>query len=154
MEMPPSKAPERARELFRLAQFQIEAAAGSLCRQYGYVGATQAGLLSIELASKAALVSAGTDEETLKDKFGHNLLKLAKEVGRVHPAFDVERVTRSLGTMPSYVPNRYSGDQPGRMESGHIVMRAQYIVSEIVRQFGARNFRNECGFDKARSYPE
>jgi hypothetical protein len=128
--------PDQASHLVRLAHFNLEASAGALCRAYGYVGSTQSALLAVELSLKAALLARGTSESELKKSYGHNLGKLASEFASHNSGFDGALVGAVIDRLPAYVPNRYDPEQPSRVESGHIVMGAQFIVSEVIRAIG------------------
>lgn len=133
-------------------RFQLQAAAAVLTTAYDYRGATQSALLSVELALKAGLLDHQVNERSLK-KIGHDLVKLADEYGSKSENFDTERVAKVIETLPNYVPNRYSAEQPERIEAGQIVMGAQYIASEVVRQLTNRDIRSDNSGFSSRSYP-
>lgn len=145
--------PTLARSLFDLSHFQLEAAAGALCRSYGYGGATQSALLGIELALKAGLAANGATEDQLKDDYGHNFAKMTTDLAKLEVGLDRDRVLRALKDLPAYVPSRYASDQPTRIESGHIMMKSQYVVSEVVRQIGNRDIRKDSAIPRQRRYP-
>ncbi len=55
--------------------------------------------------------------------------------------------------MPAYVENRYSSTQPTRIETGHIVMGAQYIAGEVMRQVTGYSIRCTHTPPQERVYP-
>lgn len=138
--------------LLGLAHFQLESAAATVTGAYDLRGAVQSALLAVELALKSCLAANGVSLTTLKQEFGHSLSKMVFAIREQESHFDAERVLRTLKTFPQYVPNRYSSSQPARVETGHIVMGAQYIGSEVTRQLTDRNLRLQNACD-ARSYP-
>lgn len=144
---------EITKRFLGLSKLQIHAAAAILTGGYDGRGAVQSALLACELALKAGAATSGFDEADLKDKFGHKMQKVADHLGCLWPAFDLERVHRVISNQPEYVPNRYSASQPRRSEVGHIVMGAQYIVSEVVRQLSDTDFRGATKPPLTRVYP-
>jgi hypothetical protein len=69
------------------------------------------------------------------------------------PNFDVDRVVRTLKRLPPYVENRYSAEQPSRTETGHIVMGAQYVAGEVMRQITGYSIRAATEPPSERTYP-
>lgn len=148
------KLPERSRTLLALSHYQLEASAGALCRSYGFTGSTQGALLAVELASKAALLRFGLVEDQLKRRpFGHDLSALTEKLAENAPDFDLDRVQRCIESFPDYVGNRYDATQPTRRDAGSIVMKCQFIVSEIIRQISHRNIRSDNTEIEGRFYP-
>ena len=105
-----------------------------------------------ELALKAGLSCDGHGESDLR-LIGHDLVRAARALGEHETTFDADRVIRAVQTFPNFVHSRYGGPQPDRREMGHIVMKAQFIASEVTRTFTDRNIRADQGWSKARSYP-
>jgi hypothetical protein len=136
-----------------LARLHLHAAAAIVTGGYDYRGAVQSALLATELSLKSGVAAHGLTEKDIKDKFGHKFTGLADCVGAAMPAFDTNRVRRVIAKQPQYVPNRYASDQPERREVGHIVMGAQYVVAEVVRQMSDRDFRTYLNAPSARRYP-
>ena len=126
------KPPENALAVFRLAAFQLQAAAATLSVAFNFGGAVQSALIGAELALKGGLAAVGHDEKS-RESFGHNLSKAAMALSEAKPGFDRARVLAAVGKLPPYVKNRYSIDQPGRVETGQIVMNAQFIAGEVMR---------------------
>lgn len=144
---------ELATRLIGLSRLHLHSASAVLTGGYDYRGAVQAALLATELGLKAGAAAQGCSELQLKEKFGHRCNDIADSVGSLWPTFDLERVKRVIKTQPHFVLNRYSATQPGRREVGHLVMGAQYVVSEIVRQISDRNFRESLSPPSERAYP-
>lgn len=138
--------------LFHLAAFQLQAAAASLTAAFDIRGAIQSALIGTELALKAGLAAAGVDEAGRKTH-GHNLVSSATDLHSHYPNFDLDRVTRVVAKLPPYVGNRYSPVQPDRVETGHIVMGAQYIAGEAMRQATAHSIRQGLSPPVRRNYP-
>lgn len=144
---------ERARELIYRSHVQLEAAAATATSAYNYRGTLQSALVGVELALKAGLAANGVCDEELRKKFGHDLVKAATALGCFEPAFDTDLVVGSARDFPDYVQSRYAGVQPDRRETGHILMKCQFIASEVTRAFTDRNLRFTQVKAKVRSYP-
>lgn len=143
----------RSSDLIFRAHVQLEAGAATATGAYDFRGTVQSALLGTELALKAGLAAHGVTDSELKQKFGHDLRKAAKQLHNFEPGFDVARVSRVIKTFPHYVSSRYEGNQPSRIETGHILMGAQYIASEVTRRFSDRDFRCTNPSLPVRSYP-
>ena len=115
-----------------LQRFQTQSAGATLCAAYDGRGAVQSALVAAELSMKAALKGAGAEEDELKD-FGHDFMKLAKAVGNTWETFELSTVMEHIRVLPQLVPNRYSPEQPGRNETGSIVMSSQAIAGAVSR---------------------
>jgi hypothetical protein len=140
------------RNFMGLAHFQLQASAAIITGAFDFRGAVQSALVGTELILKAGLLASGVDKKRLRI-LGHDLQSLANELVHHKTSFDLHRVQHSISRFPQYVPNRYSAQQPTRREIGHIIMSAQYIASEVVRQFSSRNFRIDSGMTSKRVYP-
>lgn len=136
-----------------LARLHLHSASAVLTGGYDFRGAVQSSLLATELALKAGAAANGMSEDQIKEKFGHNVGSVARLVATHWPSFDLDRVTRVIATQPKYVLNRYAASQPERRDVGHLVMGAQYIVSEIARQLSDRDFRKDIHPPFTRRYP-
>jgi hypothetical protein len=62
-------------------------------------------LIGAELSLKAGLAAQGASEEARR-KHGHDLASAAKAFSTGSPAFDLDRVLRTVGRLPQYVENR------------------------------------------------
>ena len=144
---------DQSKELIYRAHVQLEAAAATATGAYDYRGTLQSALLGAELALKAGLSCNGYSDTDLRLKIGHNLTKAATALGSYETAFDVDRVIRAARTFPSFVGSRYGGPEPDRQEMGHILMKAQFIASEVTRTFTDRDMRSGHTEVKARNYP-
>lgn len=136
-----------------LSRLHLHSASAVLTGGYDYRGAVQSSLLATELALKSGAAALGLNHDEIKKQFNHSNAKIADFVGEGWSTFDVDRVKRVIATQPPYVPNRYSAAQPNRREVGHLVMGAQYIVSEVVRQMSDRDFRSGIKPPLTRRYP-
>jgi hypothetical protein len=152
LNVPFAKA-ELVTRLIGLARLHLHAAAAILTGGYDSRGAVQSALLATELSLKAGAAAQSLSEPELKQRFGHNLTALVDFVGGAWVAFDADRVRRVIARQPQYVPNRYAPIQPERREVGHVVMGAQYIVAEVVRQMSDRNLRSGMNQPLIRTYP-
>lgn len=144
--------PKEALEFFWLAAFQLQGAAASLSVAFDSRGAVQSALIGTELALKGGLAAAGEDKATIR-KHGHDLTSAAKAFGSKQSNFDLDRALRAISRMPPYVENRYSPDQPSRIETGHIVMGAQYVAGEVMRQIAGYSIRSANPQPTERVYP-
>lgn len=140
--------------LIGLSRLQLHSASAVLTGGYDYRGAVQAALLATELALKAGAAANGASEQELKYRFAHNNIDTVGFVGASWHSFDLARVKRVLDAQPSYVLNRYSASQPDRREVGHLVMGAQYVASEVIRQISHRDFRSTVTPRPIRRYPQ
>lgn len=135
-----------------LSAFQLQAAAAALTAAFDFRGAVQSALIGAELALKSGLTFVGASEKQKRDH-GHNLASAAKAFSKTQSGFDLDRVLTTLAKFPAYVANRYSPTQPSRIETGHIVMGAQYVAAEVVRQMTGYSFRSAMSGAPQRSYP-
>jgi hypothetical protein len=144
---------ELARRYLGLARLHLHSAAAVLTGGYDFRGAVQAALLATELGLKAGAASLGMQEDDIRNRFGHRASEIASHLGAQFSAFDEQRVQRAINAQPQFVANRYSATQPPRREVGHLVMSAQYIVAEVVRQLSDRDFRRSLNPPYERTYP-
>ena len=135
-----------------LARFHLQAAAAVVTGAFDLGGAVQSSLIAAELALKGGLAANGLSLSDLKS-LGHDLPALATELAKHEAKLDGVRIATTVGKLPEYVPNRYSPAQPDRRTTGQIVMGAQYVAGEVIRQLTDRNFRAIAKNYPARSYP-
>ncbi|MCK1492195.1 hypothetical protein IVB14_17645 [Bradyrhizobium sp. 180] len=145
--------PKAALEKFQLAAFQMQAAAAALSVAFDFRGAIQSALIGAELAIKGGLKAGGASEQAC-EKYRHHLDRAARAFAEKNASFDLDRVLRVISTLPPYVENRYSANQPGRIETGHIVMGCQFIAGEVMRQVTGFTIRNATSQPQPRVYPE
>lgn len=150
---PPFSDGELVKRFVGLARLHLHSASAVLTGGYDFRGAVQSALLATELALKAAAASIGLDEDQIRRKFGHSAEDIVDFVAPRWSGFDADRVRRVVQAQPKYVVNRYASEQPGRRDVGHLVMGAQYIVAEVVRQMSDRDFRREMRPPMSRTYP-
>lgn len=134
---------ESAQNWFRRAAFQIQSAGATLCSSFDTRGAIQSSLLGVEFSLKAALAEKGKKDTDLKE-LRHNLPKLAEEVGKLYSTFERASVEERIRRLPELVSNRYSPDQPNRIETGKIVMDGQHIAGAIARAVTENSFWKQC----------
>jgi hypothetical protein len=144
--------PENSLDTFRLAACQLQAAAATLSVAFDNRGAIQSALIGAELALKGGLAAIGVDEKARR-KHGHNLASASNTFAKAKPDFDLPRVLKAIEPLPPYVENRYSSHQPGRVETGHIVMKVQYIAGEVMRQITQFSIRSVSTEPSERLYP-
>ena len=144
--------PKEAMNFFVLAAFQLQGAAAALSVAFDFRGAVQSALIGAELALKGGLAGFGESEQAIR-AHSHNLKSAALALKSKAPAFDLDRVQRALAKMPPYVENRYSPQQPSRIETGHIVMGAQYVAGEVMRQVTGYSIRQAAMQPSDRTYP-
>jgi len=125
--------PKAALEVFWLAAFQLQAAAAALSVAYDFRGAVQSAIIGTELALKGGLAVLGLNEGDRR-KYSHDLSAAANALFAAWPDFDIERILCTISRFPPFVANRYSAIQPNRVDVGHIVMGAQFIAGEVMRQ--------------------
>jgi hypothetical protein len=145
---------DRSKNLIWRSHSYLEAAAATAIAGCDYGGTVQSAHLGVELALKAGLAANGVaDKELAKKTLGHNLPALTTELSKFESAFDYERVGRVVAKFPDYVESRYNLPTPTRIETGHILMGAQYVASEVTRRFSDRNGRKDNPNYPARQYP-
>ncbi|WP_155931538.1 hypothetical protein [Methylopila sp. 73B] len=151
----PYKGIELVDRYIDYSRLHLHAAAAILTGGYDGRGAVQSALLSTELALKAAGAALGLTDDQLRERkqFGHDTLKLCNFIaGKIH-TFDVERVKAVVDRQPKYVLNRYEASQPSPQVTGHVVMGAQYILSEVVRSLCEWDIRSQGVVKFSRKYP-
>ena len=146
------RPPREALDFFWLAAFQLQAAAATLRIAFDLRGAVQPALIGTELVLKGGLAAAGESEDAIR-KHNHNLASAAKTFASKYTGFDIDRVIKTISRMPAYVENRYSPKQPSRIETGHIVMGAQYVAAEVMRQISGYSIRGAAREPTKRVYP-
>jgi hypothetical protein len=149
---PPFAQMELVRRFIGLARLHLHAAAAIVTGGYDFRGAVQSALLATELALKSGAAAQGLQEKQI-ERFGHKVFKLVDFVAAPWSGFDSDRVRRVVTRAPQYVSNRYSPQQPKRLEVGHTVMGAQYVVAEVTRQISNRDFRSYLMPKSVRRYP-
>ncbi len=145
----------RGKDLIWRAHVQLEAAAATATSAYDYRGTTQSAILGTELALKAGLAASGISDKELSNRkiIGHNLVAATQKLGSLCQNFDADRVERVVSAFPDYVSSRYNDNPPSREETGHLIMGAQYVASEVTRQFSDRDLRKQDHIFPKRQYP-
>jgi HEPN domain-containing protein len=131
---------ERTKELWSLARRQLEAGAIVL-GSFDVYAVIQNCCVAVELLLKGALFKEGMTDEQLK-KHGHKIRDLASEVAKILPNVDKERLLYVADQLPNYVKSRYEVQDYSRRQLGNLVMNAQFIAGEIMRQYSDRDTRS------------
>ncbi|MXY65925.1 MAG: hypothetical protein F4Y85_11995 [Gammaproteobacteria bacterium] len=134
------ESPKSAKYLLGLAAYQLQGTSATLCAAFDGRGAIKSSLVGAELALKAALASDGASDRDLK-KYGHDLRRLVKAVRNVYRKFKMASVNTRVGLLPNLVDNRYSAEQPSRMETGDIVMISQHIAGAVAQALTGGSLR-------------
>ena len=116
----------------RLSAMQTQAAGAALCAAFDERGAIQSSLIAAELAMKAGLLNVGMLNKELR-ALGHDFEKMVRALNRVYPSLKTEEALGHVKKLPKLVTNRYSPEQPGRIQTGEIVMASQAIIGEVAR---------------------
>ena len=132
--------PEQAIELWLLAKQQLEGAAATLLGSIDKYTVIQNSLISMELLLKGALSAHGITEAQVKS-YGHKLTDLVEKACEAMPHADHARLKMVIGRAPKLVERRYQMKDYQRTELGQIMMDAQYVAGEVLRQFADRDMR-------------
>jgi HEPN domain-containing protein len=136
------KLPDKTVEWWYLAKHQLEAAAATVLGSPNKDAVIQNCCISTELLLKGALFAKGIDEGTLKNKgYGHNLEDLVNKASAHLSNLDQETLVFVVRQFPHYVESRYKAQNLSRSDLGKLLMNAQFISGEVLRQFSDRNFR-------------
>jgi hypothetical protein len=141
------KLPDKTVEWWYLAKQQLEAAAATVLGSFNKYAVIQNCCISTELLLKGALFAKGIDEGTLANKnksdkgYGHNLENLVNKASAHLSNLDQETLVFVVRQFPDYVESRYKAQNLSRSDLGKLLMNAQFISGEVLRQFSARNFR-------------
>lgn len=144
----------RGKDLIWRAHVQLEAASATATTAYDFRGTIHSALLGTELALKAGLAAEGVDNTELRSKkIGHNLEAAAIKLAKLCTGFDLDRVIRVVRMFPDFIGSRYELPAPNRVETGSVLMGAQYVASEVTRQFSDRDCRRDDAGGRPRQYP-
>ena len=125
------------------AKQQLEAAAAIILGSFDKDAIVQNCCIAVELLLKGVLIQNGITEEELSNrkKYSHNLEKLVIKSTDFLSNIDKNTILFVIKTFPDYVKNRYEANKLSRSELGTILMYAQYVAGEVLRQFSDRNCR-------------
>jgi len=135
---------DEAVSLLRLGRAHLEAAANACVGSVDPYAVVQNSLIAIELLLKGALRAAGCTEKKLK-AIGHDLVALSAEFVSRQPAADGGLMGRACASLPRLVTHRYQRLSLSRVQIGDVVMKAQYLGGEIMRQLSDRSLRQAIG---------
>ena len=105
-----------------------------------------------ELALKAALVHFGFTLAELKDKFGHNLPKLARALASSRPHPDDERMLRICEKIPNLVASRYTESGMSRKQICELAVASQFVAAAALRRISPDGLASQI--EKFSSRPE
>jgi|GEM_PF-1489814 len=131
----------QAVEFWQLAKQQLEGAAATLLGSIDKYTVIQNSIIAIELLLKGALSAKGVSGSDIR-KYGHKMDKLAAKVCEILPMPEQERVNLVVSRTPQLVERRYQARDYKRTEIGQIMMDAQFIAGEVLRQFSDRDTRS------------
>jgi hypothetical protein len=134
------RLPEQAIEFWLLAKQQLEGAAATLLGSIDKYTVIQNSLIAMELLLKGALLAHGMNETQAKS-YGHQMTDLVEKACEAMPHADHARLKMVIGRAPKLVERRYQMKDYKRTELGQIMMDAQYVAGEVLRQFADRNIR-------------
>lgn len=132
--------PEQAIELWLLAKQQLEGAAATLLGSIDKYTVIQNSIIAMELLLKGALFANGLSEAEVK-RYGHKMVDLVDKACEIMPEADHARLKMVVARTPKLVERRYQMKDYKRTELGQIMMDAQYLAGEVLRQFSDRNMR-------------
>src|SRR5690606_36052807 len=101
----------------------------------------QNSVIAIELLLKGALLASGMTEAQVRE-YGHKMSDLVDKACEVMPNADHARLKMVVNRAPKLVERRYQMKDYKRTELGQIMMDAQYVGGEVLRQFSDRDVRS------------
>ncbi|WP_369968341.1 hypothetical protein AB8E26_14990 [Stenotrophomonas rhizophila] len=107
-------------------------------------------LLIAELALKGSLLQLGVPAKVLKDKFGHRLPELARELAKVRPHHEDEELQRVCEKMPNLVASRYGSSGLSRMQIVELAVASQFIAASAMRRISGADLALEVRRDGPR----
>jgi hypothetical protein len=131
----------QAIEYWQLAKQQLEGAAATLLGSIDKYTVIQNSIIAMELLLKGALSARGEGESGLK-KYGHRMNDLVDRACELMPNADHARLKLVIGRSPPLVERRYQAKDYKRTELGQIMMDAQFLSGEVLRQFSDRDIRS------------
>lgn len=127
-------------EYWLLAKSQLEGVAATATVSFDKYTVIQNCLYSVELLFKGGLFQSGYSEEEIRS-FQHNLPKLSKEVSKILPKINSKLLQSVCDNFPSVIKTRYESQKYTRIQVGRILMSAQFIAGEVLRQYSKRDLR-------------
>lgn len=134
------KQPAQAIEFWQLAKQQLEGAAATLLGSIDKSTVIQNSIIAMELLLKGALLARGESEARLK-RYGHKMAGLADQACELMPDADRARLKLVIARTPQLIERRYQAKNYKRTEIGQIMMDAQFVAGEVLRQFSDRDIR-------------
>lgn len=96
-------------------------------------------MLVAELGLKAALAGNAASYKDLNG-YRHDLLRRAEAVNHACSEIEATSVAARIRMLPMLVDNRYSAQQPSRMETGGIVMICEYNSGAVAQALTGGSF--------------
>lgn len=134
----------QAIELWLLAKQQLEGAAATLLGSIDKYTVIQNSIIAMELLLKGALYANDMNETDVRN-YGHKMDDLVEKACEVMPKADHARLKMIIERTPKLVERRYQMKDYKRTKLGQIMMDAQYIAGEVLRQFSDRDIRLSMG---------
>jgi hypothetical protein len=131
----------QAIEFWQLAKQQLEGAAATLLGSIDKYTVIQNSIIAMELLLKGVLLVRGEPEANLK-KHGHKMGSLVDRACELMPDADHDRLKLVINRTPPLVERRYQAKDYKRTELGQIMMDAQFVAGEVLRQFSDRDMRS------------
>jgi hypothetical protein len=127
--------------LLKLSRAHLEAAANACVGSVDPYAVAQNSLIAIELNFKGALRASGRSERELKD-IGHDMLSLGRAFVGAYAKANSPLLLTVCASLPKLVTHRYERLSLSRQQIGDIVMKAQFLGGEVMRQLTDRNIRS------------
>jgi len=122
-------------------------AAFALSENINLANAIQSSLLSVELAAKSSLMYLGCDANYIKS-LGH-CRKMIKENLISYKIIDEnDDFFEIYYSLPKYVDSRYKPQNLSKQELVNIVIKSQFLVSEIIRKISKRNLAESIQLER------
>lgn len=133
--------PASAIEFWQLAKQQLEGAAATLLGSIDKYTVIQNSIIAMELLLKGALLARGEAEGSLK-QYSHKMADIVDRACELMPDADHARLKFVVARTPPLVERRYQAKKYKRTEIGQIMMDAQFVAGEVLRQFSDRDMRS------------
>lgn len=135
------KGATEAVDLLSLGRAHLEAAANACVGSVDPYAVAQNSLIAIELNFKGALRASGRSEKELKD-IGHDMRSLSAAFAGAYAKANSSLLMKVCTSLPKLVTHRYERLSLSRQQIGEIVMKAQFVGGEVMRQLSDRDMRS------------
>lgn len=134
------KHKEQSIEFWQLAKQQLEGAAATLLGSIDKYTVIQNSIIAMELLLKGVLCEHGIPEKKLRN-YSHDMPRLVEKACELMPKADKVNMAMVINRTPKLIERRYQAKEYKRTELGQIMMDAQYVAGEVLRQFTDRDIR-------------